>query len=95
MTLSEACNVLRIDEGYNDELVNSLIAAMPDYIELSTGMLTEQQATEPLVRTLEKFLLTLWYFGDRADEVRLNRIISNLLTALSCKVNIVEEMENE
>ncbi|MBQ6739065.1 MAG: phage gp6-like head-tail connector protein [Synergistaceae bacterium] len=92
MTLKEACDVLRVDEGANDELISSLISAMPDYITLSTGMQAEQQAIEPLVKTVEKFLLTLWYFGDRADDVRLNRVINNLLIAISCKVDVVSEM---
>ena len=29
MTLSEACNVLRVDEGNNDELISALVAALP------------------------------------------------------------------
>ena len=33
MTLSEACNVLHVDEGNNDELISALVAALPSYIE--------------------------------------------------------------
>ena len=52
MTLSEACNVLHVDEGANDELIVSLIEAIPDYIEVATGYPAVEQSTEPLVRVM-------------------------------------------
>ena len=39
MTLSEALNVLHLDAGVNDDLVLSLLAAIPGYIETATGMI--------------------------------------------------------
>lgn len=87
MTLSEGLNVLRLDAGNNDELVQSLIDALPSYIELSTGMSEEQQAMEPLCKTVSGFLLQLWYFGDKADDVALNRTIDSLLKAITLKVS--------
>lgn len=85
MTLSEACNVLHVNEGDNDELVQSLLDALPDYIELTTGLYADEQANEPLVKTLSGFLLTLWYYADHADDQALTRTINALTKALSLK----------
>ena len=85
MTIAEACNVLHINEGDNDELVTSLILALPDYIELTTGLKPCNQDEEPLVETLSGFLLTLWYYADHADDQALTRTINALTKALSLK----------
>ena len=87
MTLEEARNVLRVDEGDNDELIASLLIALPDYIEVTTGATLELQQHEPLVKTVSRFLITLWYFGDKADDAALNRTINNLLQAISIKAS--------
>ena len=87
MTLQEAKNVLRIDTNDNDDLVQSLCDALPDYIEVTTGMTAEQQATEPLVQTVSGFLVTLWYYSDHADDVKLQRTIDNLLKCITFKVD--------
>ena len=68
MTLSEACNVLHVDQGNNDELITTLISAIPGYIETTTGLKEEDQDTEPLVEVVSGFLLTQWYYGDHADD---------------------------
>lgn len=86
MTLEEGLNVLHLDAGINDELVTSLIEAIPDYIYVTTGMTTEQQTQEPLAKTVGGFLLMLWYFADKADDVALNRTIDSLLKAITLKV---------
>lgn len=85
MTLSEACNVLHVNEGDNDELVQSLLNALPDYIELTTGLYADEQANEPLVKTLSGFLLTLWYYADHSDDQALTRTIDALTKALTLK----------
>ena len=85
MTLEHACNVLHVDPGANDELINALICAIPDYIEVTTGLSKEDQSGEPLVDTVSNFILTLWYYSDHADDQALNRTISSLLKALSVK----------
>lgn len=86
MTLTEAKNILRVDGGDNDALVSSLVAALPDYIEVATGMSYSQQTTEPLVDTVGGFLLTLWYYGDHSDADKLQRVIDSLLKAITLKV---------
>ena len=85
MTLSEACNVLHVNEGDNDELVQSLLDALPDYIELTTGLPVDSQSNEPLVKTLSGFLLTLWYYADHSDDQALTRTIDALTKALTLK----------
>ncbi len=88
MTLAQACNILHVDPGNNDDLINSLIAALPGYIEVTTGLTEEQQAQEPLVETVSGFLLTQWYFADHADDQALTRTINALLKALSVKARL-------
>jgi len=86
MTLNEACNVLHVDQGNNDELIESLINALPDYIEQTTGMDRFQQQQEPLVKTCCNFLLILWYHADHSDDMKLQRTIDNLLKCITLKV---------
>lgn len=85
MTLNEACNVLHVDRGNNDELINSLISALPDYIFITTGLSVSDQASEPLVEVVSGFLLTQWYYADHADDQALTRTINALLKAISIK----------
>ena len=86
LSLAQACNILHVDEGNNDELIVSLIAAIPDYIEVTTGMSIAQQEEEPLVETVSGFILTLWYFSDHSDGIKLQRTIDNLLKCITLKV---------
>lgn len=84
-TLTDAKRVLRIDTEDNDILIQSLLEAIPDYIELSTGMSQEAQAAEPLVDTVSGFILTLWYYADHSDDVKLQRTIDSLLKCITLK----------
>ena len=86
LSIEQACNILHVDEGSNDTLINSLIQAIPCYIEVTTGMSAAQQETEPLVETVSGFLLTLWYYSDHADDMKLQRTIDNLLKCITLKV---------
>lgn len=86
LTLAQACNILHVDEGNNDKLISSLIYAIPDYIEVTTGMNEEQQETEPLVETVSGFILTLWYYSDHSDDIKLQRTIDSLLKCITLKV---------
>ena len=85
MTLSEACNVLHVDEGNNDELITALVAALPDYIETTTGLARVDQVAEPLVKTVEGLILTQWYYADHADDQALTRTINALLKAITLR----------
>lgn len=86
ITLQEAKDVLRVDGDDNDTLIQSLINSLPGYIEVQTGMTEAQQITEPLVKTVSGFILTLWYFSDHADDLKLQRTIDNLLKSITLKV---------
>ena len=86
LSLKQACNILHVDEGNNDALIESLIYALPDYIKVTTGMKEEQQMDEPLVDTVSGFLLTLWYYSDHSDDIKLQRTIDNLLKCITLKV---------
>ena len=85
MTLEDAKNVLRVDIDDNDELIQSLLNALPGYIEIKTGMKEADQAAEPLVKTVSGVILMLWYYSDHADDVKLNRTIDSLLKAITLK----------
>ena len=84
-TVEDARNALHLDEGTNDELVLSLVRALPDYIEQVTGMSQGQQESEPLVKTVGNFIMELWYYGTHTDDVRLTRTINSLLKVLTFK----------
>lgn len=90
MTVSEACNVLHVDEGANDELIASLIDAIPDYIEVATGYPVVEQDGEPLIKVVAGFLLTQWYYADHADDQALTRTINALLKSITIKARIFE-----
>lgn len=83
ITLNEAREYLRIDGTDNDIIISSLLDAIPGYIEVTTGMSQEQQATEPLVTTASKFILQLWYNAEQADSEKLQRTIDGLLKAIT------------
>jgi len=89
LSLKEAKDVLRIDGTDNDALIQSLLEAVPGYIEVSTGMDESAQLTEPLVDTITGFLLTLWYYSDHTDDLKLQRTIDNLLKCITLKVKRV------
>ena len=90
MTLQEAYNVLRVDAGANDELIESLLEAIPSYIETTTGLKLADQAQEPLVNTVSGFILTQWYYADHADDQALTRTINALLKCITVRARAYE-----
>jgi hypothetical protein len=85
ITLEQAREVLRLDGTDNDDIITGLLAAVPDYIELCTGLTAAQQANEPLADTAGKFLLILWYNAERVDAEKVQRTIDSLLKTLQIK----------
>ncbi|XJS10464.1 hypothetical protein ACF3NG_10065 [Aerococcaceae bacterium WGS1372] len=86
MDLYEALNILRLDSGANDDIVESLLNSIPSYIYTTTGMTPEQQDTEPLAKTVSGFLLQLWYNAEGTNADQLTRTIDSLLKTLSLMV---------
>jgi hypothetical protein len=83
LTLDQAREALRLDSTDNDAIIAGLLAAIPDYIELATGLTAEQQAAQPLADTASRFILLLWYNAEQADSDKLQRTIDSLLKSLS------------
>ena len=95
MILEDAKSVLGLDinnseSSYTTELnniVQSLLDALPGYIEVQTGLTPEEQETEAMVYTVSKFILLQWYYADKADDVKLQRVIDSLLKCITLKAN--------
>ena len=83
LDINEAREHLRVDGTDNDIIILSLLEAIPGYIEVTTGMTPEQQATEPLVKTASKFILQLWYNAEQTNSDKLQRTIDGLLKAIT------------
>lgn len=85
--LYEAKDVLRVDGSENDAIILALVKSLPGYIETVTGMSEADQENEPIVDTVRGFILTLWYYADHADDIKLQRTIDNLLKVITLKAN--------
>ena len=87
LDIDKARDILRIDGTDNDEIIQGLLDAVPDYLELTTGMSKEQQENEPMAETAAGFLIRLWYHAEQAEAEKLQRTINNLLKVLTLKAN--------
>ena len=83
--VAEAREWLRLDGNENDEIIKGLLNAIPDYIEVSTGLNKQAHEKEPLAKQLSKFILILWYNAEQSESEKLSKVIDNLLKALSLK----------
>lgn len=83
LSLEEARETLRLDGTDNDLIIVPLLDAIPQYIELTTGISAEDAKEIPLAKTAAKFLLQLWYNAEQADSDKLQRTIDSLLKTLS------------
>ena len=84
-TIEEARDILRIDGGDNDAIIEPLIDAIPPYLEATTGYAKTTGDYSPVARAAGRFLLQLWYYGENADADKLQRVIDCLLKALSAE----------
>lgn len=85
LTIDEALLALRTEGNqYNQLIISDLLAAIPSYIVTTTGVKDPETAAEdyPLLKTLAKFLLCLWYNPDGTDAVQLQVVVNNLLKTL-------------
>ncbi len=92
VTLTEARDWLRIDGSDNDAIIQGLLMACPEYIEIATGLSVSDQDSEPMADMVTKFLLTLWYNAEQAEADRLQRTIDNLLKALTIRAREYNEL---
>ena len=83
LTIEEAREWLRLDNSDNDDVISGLITSAVEYITLTTGLSETDQANSTLAETAQKFLLTLWYDPQTAETDRLQRVIDNLLKAIT------------
>lgn len=88
LALSTARDALRIDGTDNDALIQSMLDAIPDYIETTTGMAKASQDAEPLVNTAARFIIQLWYNAEQADSEKLQRTIDGLLKVITVKARV-------
>ena len=85
VTIEKAREWLRITGTANDDIIQGLLDAVPDYIEVTTGMDAEMQKSEPLADTVAKFLLSLWFDAQQSEAERLQRVTDNLLKTLTVR----------
>lgn len=83
LTIETAREWLRLDNSDNDDVISGLIDSAVEYITLTTGLSMTDQANSTLAETAQKFLLTLWYDPQTAETDRLQRVIDNLLKAIT------------
>ncbi len=83
LELDEAREILRLDNNDNDNIITSLLEAIPSYMELSTGLPVDRETFYPLEKTAAKFILQLWYNAEQSESEKLQRTIDSLLKALS------------
>ena len=84
-TADEARDILRLDGPDNDEIIRSLVEAIPDYLTMTTGYAAAGEAFSPVAKTAGRFILQQWYYGEAADTDKLQRVINCLLKALSAE----------
>ena len=83
LTIETAREWLRLDNSDNDDVISGLIDSAVEYITLTTGLTATEQMASTLAETAQKFLLTLWYDPQTAETDRLQRVIDNLLKAIT------------
>lgn len=83
ISLEDARNALRIDDDYNDDVIQPLIESIPSYLEMTTGHDWLEEPIEPLAQTTAKFILQLWFDPQTQDSERLKRTIDGLLVSLT------------
>lgn len=82
ISIEEAREILRIDGTDNDIIIQPLLTAIPEYLEVTTGNRWDEEPINPLAETTAGFLLKLWYNPQDKDTMQLKRTIATLLGAL-------------
>lgn len=92
LTLEEAKNKLRVDFDDDDEMIQSLIDSIPEFLYNKTGSRLDTEPINPLVKTLAGFLICSWYDGNFKD---YDNIINNLLMTLTSMVRVEDGKTNQ
>jgi hypothetical protein len=85
LSIEEAREILRLDGDDNDHIIMPLIEAIPPYLHETTGYKARRGNYSPVARTVARFILQQWYFGEIADTDKLQRVVECLLKALSAE----------
>lgn len=93
LTVDEGVDALRVynGDGANTVIVQQLIDALPSYISTVTGydlkVLEETAPDEcdPLIKTLGKFILQLWFNPDGTDNLTLTGVITSLAKTIKAR----------
>lgn len=84
MTLEQAKIILRIDTDEEDFRIQSLLDAVPIFIQEATGLTVDKQADEPLVEVVTRFLICEWY---EPDTPAAPNVISSLLKTVKARAD--------
>lgn len=88
LDLEEAKTILRVDFDEDDEIIQSMINSIPEYLEEKTGARWDKFPINPLVKTLAGYLIHSMYDENFKD---YEKPIDNLLMLLTSKA----KRENE
>jgi len=91
ITIDKAREWLRIDGEDNDEIIEGLLQACPHYIEVATGYPAGLQPYEPLIETVTRFLMLLWYNAEQSEAERLQQAIDNLLKVITVRAREIPD----
>lgn len=83
ITLSEAKEWLRVSGDDNDDIISGLIDPAYDYVATATGVTGDDLYSNTLIKTVVKFLLSLWYNTEQAEAEKLQRTIDNILKSIT------------
>lgn len=94
MTIEEARDTLRVDGSSNDVIITPLLEAIPAYIRTLVGGSVDTSGDDPLVKTLAKFVLQLWYNPDGTDSDRLQKVIDSLTKTIKARETYERQLFN-
>lgn len=88
ITVEQALDILRLDDDPTSTgLVATYVGALPEYIQTLTGVpyLTVINEPDPLLYTLEAFVIQLLYNPDGSDSERLQTVIDSLSSLVKAR----------
>lgn len=94
ITIEEARDTLRVDGSSNDAIITPLLEAIPAYLVTLVGGKVDITGADPLVKTLAKFVLQLWYNPDGTDSDRLQKVIDSLAKTIKARETYLTNLEN-